>query len=80
MLYIDAHLMGIRETLARYPESMTRWKEQRVAALALLKQIECAAKILTAGLEYHEHDGHDMPKKVAREALEALGVPRKDQP
>lgn len=31
-------------------------------------------------LKYHEHDGHTLPKRVAREALEALGVPQKEQP
>ncbi len=39
-----------------------------------------AAEILASGLKYYEHDGHDMPKAVAREALEALGVAREDQP
>lgn len=42
--------------------------------------IERAKRILMEGLRYHEHDGHFMPKRVAREALEALGVPRGDQP
>jgi methylmalonyl-CoA mutase cobalamin-binding subunit len=37
-------------------------------------------RILVEGLKYHEHDGHNMPKKVAREALEALGVEPDDQP
>jgi hypothetical protein len=39
-----------------------------------------AMRILVEGLKYHEHDGHNMPKKVAREALEALGVEPDDQP
>ncbi len=39
-----------------------------------------ARKILSDGLKYHEFDGHDMPKAVARDALEALGVPREEQP
>lgn len=39
-----------------------------------------ARQILIDGLKYHEYDGHDMPKRVAREALEALGVPREKQP
>jgi len=34
------------------------------------------SKILTEGLKYYEHDGHDMPKRVARDALKALGVKR----
>lgn len=42
--------------------------------------IERAKRILMEGLRYHEHDGHFMPKRVAREALEALGVPRGNQP
>lgn len=43
-------------------------------------QVETARKILVDGLKYHEYDGHDMPKRVARDALEALGVKRDDQP
>ena len=39
-----------------------------------------ARRILIAGLTYHEHDGHDMPTRAARDALEALGVPLEDQP
>lgn len=38
-----------------------------------------AKKILLDGLKYHEHDGHNMPKSVAREALVALGVPLEEQ-
>jgi hypothetical protein len=45
--------------------------EQRVAK---------AIEILTRGLKYHEYDGHIMVKDYAREALEALGVPRDEQP
>jgi|HubBroStandDraft_3_1064219.scaffolds.fasta_scaffold146532_2 hypothetical protein len=41
---------------------------------------ERAKKILIEGLEYHEHDGHDMPKRVARNALIAMGVPEEEQP
>lgn len=48
--------------------------------LRALSQVEAAKRILIEGLEYHEHDGHDMPKKVARDALEALGVKQEDQP
>jgi hypothetical protein len=45
--------------------------EQRVAR---------AVEILVDGLRYHEHDGHDMPKRVARNALVALGIPEEKQP
>ena len=45
----------------------------------LLNQTK-AKKILIDGLKYHEHDGHDMPKRVVREALVALGVKLEDQP
>lgn len=48
--------------------------------LRALSQVETVKRILTEGLKYHEHDGHNMPKRVAREALEALGVKREDQP
>lgn len=48
--------------------------------LRALSKVETAKRILVEGLKYHEHDGHDMPKKVARDALEALGVKREDQP
>ncbi len=48
--------------------------------LRALSRVETAKQILIEGLKYHEHDGHDMPKKVARDALEALGVKREDQP
>lgn len=44
------------------------------------RRARAAIQILRDGLKYHEHDGHDMPKRVAREALEALGVPRDKQP
>jgi hypothetical protein len=50
---------------------------------ALMGDAEGAARaktILLKGLKYHEHDGHDMPKRVSREALVALGVPVDDQP
>lgn len=65
------------------------WNNSRVPgnpALARREKVDSKAgaakarKILVDGLKYHEHDGHDMPKKVAREALEALGVNRDDQP
>lgn len=39
-----------------------------------------AIEILVDGLKYHEHDGHNMPKRVARDALEALGIPPSKQP
>ena len=43
-------------------------------------KMNAAQKILIDGLAYHEHDGHDLPKRVVREALVALGVPVEDQP
>lgn len=43
-------------------------------------RVEKAKKILIDGLKYHEHDGHDMPKRVVREALAALGVDEEAQP
>lgn len=42
--------------------------------------VRAVKKILIEGLRYHEHDGHDMPKKVARDALVVLGVPLDKQP
>lgn len=48
--------------------------------LEAVNQVLAARKILIEGLRYHEHDGHDMPKRVARDALEALGVKRDNQP
>lgn len=48
--------------------------------LRSLAIVEHAKRVLLEGLKYHEHDGHNMPKKVARDALEALGVKRDDQP
>ncbi len=47
---------------------------------AVTKGAERAKKILVDGLKYHEHDGHDMPKRVARNALIALGLPEEEQP
>lgn len=44
------------------------------------QDVEKAKKILIDGLKYYEYDGRDMPKRVTREALVALGVPEKDQP
>lgn len=55
-------------------------EEAAKKGLRALSSIETAKRILIEGLKYHEHDGHDMPKRVAREALEALGVKRDDQP
>lgn len=54
-------------------ESDRRLRESRLV-------IEASRRILTDGLRYHEHDGHNMPKRVARDALIALGVPEEDQP
>lgn len=39
-----------------------------------------AREVLEQGLDYHEHDGHNMPKQVARMALAVLGVPFDKQP
>ena len=47
---------------------------------ATLFRVEAAKSILVEGLRYYAHDGHTMPKKVARDALEALGVKLEDQP
>jgi hypothetical protein len=44
------------------------------------RQVAEAKRVLTEGLKYFEHDGHDMPKRVARDALVALGVPEEEQP
>jgi hypothetical protein len=44
------------------------------------KRVKAAVKVLVDGLRYHEHDGHGMPKKVARDALAALGMPLDKQP
>lgn len=42
------------------------------------KKVALATKILAEGLNYHEHDGHDMPKRVARDALAVLRGRRED--
>jgi hypothetical protein len=38
----------------------------------LREKIESASRVINDGLKYHEFDGHDMPKRVAREALAVL--------
>jgi hypothetical protein len=43
-------------------------------------QVAKAKAVLIDGLKYYEHDGHDLPKKVVRDALSALGVDRDNQP
>lgn len=42
-------------------------------------RIEKAKKTIMEGLKYHEHDGHSMPKLVARAALAELGIAFQDQ-
>lgn len=39
-----------------------------------------ARHVLLRALQYHEHDGHYMPKEKVREALALLGVSRENQP
>ncbi len=65
------------------------WEISRTPGVPMLAQrdvpkitagAERARKILVDGLKYHEHDGHDMPKRVARNALIALGLPEEEQP
>ncbi len=58
----------------------TRRLQEIIEREAAILRCQKAIEILSQGLVYHEHDGHDMPKKVARDALEALGVPRELQP
>lgn len=45
-----------------------------------MRRIGEAKLVLLDALRYHEHDGHDMPKRAAREALVALGIPKEEQP
>lgn len=54
-------------------ETERRLRESRAAMAA-------SRRLLVDGLKYHEHDGHNMPKRVARDALIALGVPEEEQP
>lgn len=63
-LDLDAVSMSIMEANARMAK----------------EKVEAAKKVLIDGLCYHEHDGHNMPKSVAREALVVLGVGLDDQP
>lgn len=46
-------------------------------AAVLINGARAARETLRSGLKYHEHD---MPKRVARDALEELGLPRDRQP
>jgi hypothetical protein len=72
------------------PAQVSRlWKMSRLPGSPMMAQRDKtdpkvdpnrAKKILIDGLKYHEHDGHDMPKRVARNALAALGVKEDDQP
>jgi len=64
---------GLAQLFARF------WEGRRDADFMGSEARE-ARDILREGLKYHEHDGHNMPKKVARDALEALGIGRDDQP
>ena len=59
---------------------MPKKKKKPVELVIAQQTIVDAALILAKGLKYYEHDGHDMPKRVAREALEVLGMPREKQP
>jgi hypothetical protein len=64
-------------------EGMTPLNTNMVPELllqAVLRNKLEAKKILLDGLKYHEHDGHNLPKQVVREALVALGVSLEDQP
>jgi hypothetical protein len=40
--------------------------------ISLQYRIKEAIKIIEDGLNYYEHDGHHMPKSVARDALDVL--------
>lgn len=69
-----------RKPLTVDEEVTQRRESEAKKGLRALSQVETAKRILIEGLKYHEYDGHDMPKRVAREALEALGVKQEDQP
>ncbi len=56
-----------------FRETELRLRESRAV-------IAASRRLLVDGLRYHEHDGHNMPKRVTRDALIALGVPEEDQP
>ncbi len=58
------------------PQSFAKMSDSRDPSLILVS----VRKILSEGLRYHEHDGHNLPKKVVRDALAALGVPEENQP
>ncbi len=55
--------LGVDAIRVSVLEDKLRRSEARVAK---------ARQAIVDGLKYHEFDGHDMPKRVAREALEAL--------
>lgn len=64
---------------------MPEWKDlgdniHSAWRMAIVAATSGPVKVLTDGLVYHEHDGHNMPKSVARRALVTLGVPEEDQP
>jgi hypothetical protein len=58
------------------PQSFSKMSDARDPSLILV----IVRRILTEGLKYHEHDGHNLPKRVVRDALAALGVPEENQP
>lgn len=70
----------------RYGESWLVFEAGHKAILALMgeidelrSKIDQAKEMLNKGLQYHEHDGHDMPKRWSRDALVILGMPLEEQ-
>ena len=70
----------------RYDEPWLTFEQGHKAILALMGEIEElrqkrdeAIEMLNDGLRYHEFDGHDMPKRWARDALVKLGMPLEEQ-
>lgn len=91
----EVAFLNYQKLKRRYPDGFTKaagrevHKEKQLAPSVLqstgriedlLNQKLSAIRILIEGLQYHEHDGHDMPKRVARNALIALGIPEEQQP
>lgn len=63
--------------LRRRIDALVEMADGTVQALIKIASVRTA---LLEGLRYHEHDGHDLPKKVVRDVLVLLGVPYDEQP
>lgn len=71
------------ETIERFADMLHVKAEELAIYRRVIRDapgVEMAKIILLAGLKQAEYDGHDMPKRPARDALALLGIPIKDQP